>query len=199
MEDERPPRRYACAGKRWYEGPICGGCGPTWSRLGTIVFWVIVVLIVVYFFYIEQKHLGCYVKRQKLCTSHFYRVGPEEGDDEVDLLQRIENGIRLPEETVQWRRNLITAIVIAIVLSIVYQRDWPRPGVFIVATVLVYIFLFSITNWYEMHYWYRTREDSRRTLDTLRVKLGVMKEPQGCGLLGPSETRGLTHSPCVDA
>ena len=42
-------------------------------------------------------------------------------------------------------------------------------------TVLVYIFLFSITNWYEMHYWYRTREDSggRRQL---RVKLGVMKE-----------------------
>ena len=180
----------------WYDEPVRRGSDKTWRIVGTVIFWIVVLGIFLYFFYIEQKHLGCYVKRQKECTSHFYRVGPEEGDDNLTLLQRMENFIRQQEETVQWRKTLLISIVIAVALSILFVRDWPSPGYFIVAVAIVYVLLFSVFNWYDMHYWYRTREDSRRTVDQLRVNLGYMKETTTCGVLGPMETRGITRQTC---
>ena len=181
--------------KQWYEYRIAPG-DMKWSRVLTIIFWIIIAFIVVYFTCIEFRHLGCYTERQQKCVSPFYRVAPQPGDDNVTLLQRTENGIRLPEEGVNWRRNLIISIIIAVVLSIVYNRGWPKVGTFLIATVLVYVFLYSVGNWYEMHFWYRVREQQLRTVDQLRVNLGVEQQSKACGVYGPFETQGYTYSRC---
>jgi hypothetical protein len=181
--------------KRWFEYRFSPGD----MRVGTIlsvIFWAIIVIIFLYFGMVELRHLKCYTDKQQQCVSPYYRMAPQPGDDNVTLLQRTENGIRLPEEGVNWRRNLIISIVVAVALSILYQRGWPRVGQFILAVVLVYALLFSITNWYEMHVWYRVREQQLRTVDQLRVNLGVLQDSRTCGVYGPSETTGLQYARC---
>jgi len=182
-------------GKKWYEYRMAPG-DMKWGTIATIVFWIIIAYVVVYFVCIELRHLGCYTERQQKCVSPFYRVAPQSGDDNVTLLQRVENGIRLPEEGVNWRRNLIISIIVAVVLSIVYNRGWPKVGTFIIAAVIIYVLLYSIGNWYEMHYWYRVREQQLRTVDQLRVNLGVMQQSKACGVYGPFDTMGCTYTTC---
>jgi hypothetical protein len=199
MSGEQPPgprgKSSRTLSAEWYEQRV-GPTGPRWSTVLTVIFWFIIVCVVTKITITEVRHLGCYTDRQRECTSQFYRVAPEAGDDVPTLLQRTENGIRQPEEGVTWRRNLVISIAIAILLSIVYARSWPSVGIFIIATIVVYVILFSLTNWYDMHWWYRVREQQLRTVDQLRVNLGVMKESTACGVYGPSETKGNTYSSC---
>ena len=179
----------------WYDKrPL--RCSPTWKTILTVI--VIAILAFIFFKVckVENMHRHCYTDNQKLCTSPYYRMAPEPGDDTVTLLQRVENGIRLPEENVNWRRVFMISAILGLVTAAVYKRGLPNIVEYLVASALIYLILTAITNWYEMHIWYRVREQQLRTVDQLRVNLGVIKESDKCGIYGPSDTKGVTYVSC---
>jgi membrane protein YdbS with pleckstrin-like domain len=193
--DEAVATKDTSVPKQWYERRLAKG-DMTIGAILTVIFWIIIAFILVKITVTEVRHLGCYTDRQQQCVSPFYRIAPQDGDDLVTLLKRVENGIRQPEEGVTWRRNLVIAIVVALLLSIVYNRGWPSVGQFLIATLVVYFILFSLTNWYDMHWWYRVREQQLRTVEQLRFTLDVSQQSTACGVYGPSETRGQVFSSC---
>lgn len=171
---------------------------PSLKIILQIIFWAIIAFILIQAFISEKKHMLCYLANQCSCISPYYRIAPQEGDDNVTLLQKTENGIRLPEETVNWRRTLVLSIILAFVGSFVFKRGFPSIPEFIVFVIITYVILFSIQNWYEMHIWYRVREQQLRTVDQLRTNLGYMTPSTACGVYGPSDTTGFDFQKCPD-
>jgi hypothetical protein len=165
----------------------------SWKTVGTIVFWAIILYILYRMIRMELLHLGCFIQRQQECTSPFYRVAPQPGDDVVTLLQRVENGIRQPEEIVWWRRNLTISIFISFFLALIYTKQWPDVVPFVFGTLVVYVILASLTNWYDMHIWYRVREQQMRTVQQLRFELSIDKESGAKGVYGPPNTTGVEY------
>lgn len=164
---------------------------PTPRKIMMVVFWVIVVLLAWWILRVEKQHLGCYTERQNQCVSPFYRIAPVEGDDNVTLLQRVENGIRLPEEGNVWRKTLIISMVISIILVLLVCWRFPSPFEFIICLAVVYVILYSLNNWYQMHVWYRVAEEQLRTVNQLRVNLGYLTPSTKNGVYGPNETTGF--------
>ena len=179
----------------WYNKRLLT-CGPTWQAIGTVIVVAILIWVMQKVIKVENSHRHCYTDDQKSCTSPFYRVAPEVGDDTITLLQRVENGIRLPEENINWRRFFAISALLGLITAAVYKRGLPNIVEFLLASVLIYLVLTITTNWYEMHVWYRVREQQMRTLNQLRTNLGVMQESKACGVFGPSDTKGNTYIAC---
>jgi hypothetical protein len=167
---------------------------PNPNRIGTIVFWIIIVLIAAYAFRAERSHSACYDSKQKECTSHFYRAAPEEGDSNIDLLQRVENGTRVAEEGVTWRRHLLISFVLSILIPIVIVRRWPSPLEFLIEVVIIYTILTAVNNFCDMHFFMRIREDQLRSVDQLRHNLGYSDLGKQAGIYGPPGTFGYTQT-----
>lgn len=171
---------------------------PSLKIILQIIFWAIIIFIVIEAFISEKKHMMCYISNQCSCISPYYRVAPQPGDDNVTLLQKTENGIRLPEEGVNWRKTLIISILLAFVGSLVFAKKLPSIPEFIIFVAIAYVILYSIQNWYEMHIWYRVREEQLRTVNQLRTNLGYLTPSTACGVYGPSDTTGFDFAPCLD-
>lgn len=169
---------------------------PSLKIILQIIFWAIIIFIVIECLISEKKHLMCYISNQCTCISPYYRIAPQPGDDNNTLLQKTENGIRLPEEGVNWRRTLLISILLAFVGSLVFAKKLPSIVEFIIFTIIAYVILYSIQNWYEMHIWYRVREEQLRTVDQLRTNLGYITPSTACGVYGPSDTVGFDFEPC---
>ena len=170
--------------KNWYSGV-------TWQTVCTIIFWAIISYFLFLLVKSELKHLGCFVLRQEQCSSPFYRVSPEPGDDNITLIQRIENGIRQPEEVVWWRRNFFVSAIVSFLVILICTRKWPEILPFVFSTIVVYVILASLSNWYDMHIWYRVREQQMRTVQQLRFNLNYDVESTAKGVYGPPNTTGV--------
>lgn len=188
--------------KKWSWGDEAGVHGCRMSSVKTLltfIFWAIVIWVVIQVLISETKHNACYLSKQCECASPFYRLAPQEGDTNVTLLQKIENGVRLPEETNVWRKSLLISIVLGFVGSFVYKGGWPSVVHFIIFTIISFLIIYMFYSWYDMHVWYRVREQELRTVDQLRVNLGYLTPSDACGVYGPSNTTGFEYLPCEGA
>lgn len=166
------------------------------QRVLTIIFWVIVVLVGLYAANAEMKHNSCYVDRTKECLSPFYRNYPVPGDTNVDLLQKIENGIRINEEKTRWRRTLLISYGIIFFVFVLGLRRVPRPIEFTIGVVVSFLIIYNTEGYWYMHYGYRVEQNTLRSLNQLRANLGFLELSQACGMYGPSNTSGTDWQVC---
>jgi hypothetical protein len=184
-------------GHEWMEKGIAGTkLSP--AIILTIAFWIVIIILVIYAFRTEHQHKTCYTDRQKECISPYYRILPEEGDDLNTLLQRTENGIRIAEEGNSWRKTFLGSVLLSFVIGLIYKKWIPNPIEFTIAFFIIYVILYSANNWYDMHLYYRIREQQLRTVNQLRVNLGLMNESQACGVYGSSDTQGFNGRRCAN-
>lgn len=181
----------------WTDERGCHGYRmPSLKSVLVFIFWAIVIWVVLQILISEMKHNACYISDQCSCNSPFYRLAPQPGDSNVTLLQKVENGIRQPEEANVWRKSLLIGIILGFVGAFVYKRGWPSVVEFIIFVVIAFLVVYMFYSWNDMHIWYRVREQQLRTVDQLRVNLDYMTPSDACGVYGPSNTMGFDYVPC---
>lgn len=180
---------------------ICPGhrfrLSPAQNSLATMIFWVIIIMIAIYAFHYEGRHNSCYVDRTRECLSPFYRNYPEIGDSDADLLQKIENGTRIPEERVRWRRTLLISFVIIFFTFVFTQRRVPRPIEFTIGVILAFMVIYHVESFWWMHYGYRVEQNTLRSINQLRENLGYLTPATFCGAYGPSNTSNFDWQVCT--
>lgn len=182
---------------KWTDQKGCHGYRmPSLLNVLTFIFWAIVIWIVIQILISEMKHNACYLSDQCSCASPFYRLAPQPGDSNVTLLQKVENGIRQPEEANIWRKSLLISIALGFIGAFVYKGGWPSVIQFIIFVAIAFLIIYMFNSWYDMHIWYRVREQELRTVDQLRVNLGYLTPSDACGVYGPSNTEGFDYTAC---
>lgn len=139
-------------------------------------FWTILIVVCLYIYLIvEPRHNSCWIDRDKQCGPDKFRVAPEDGDTEADLLRRLEGHTQLDQEKVFWRRSFLFGVVAAVLVLMLYHKKVPPPTQVIVATMIVFIALYFHNSYYAMHFDMRSHNYAKLTIDELRRRLNLLK------------------------
>lgn len=150
----------------------------------TVILYCALVVLFLWIWSTEADGNKCHDVRRRECGSDKYRIDPEPGDTEADLLQRLEGHARLNEEKVIWRRSILYAIVITLAIHLILFQRLPDAWEFIVSVAILYILIYIMNQYYMMHFDYRTNNKAIRTINELRSKLGLRTRTEAHDLNG---------------
>jgi len=108
--------------------------------------------------------------------SKLYKSGEYEEKDTVSkLLDKCEWLSLFNERTVKWRRFLITAVIICIAVSVFIFEQELSINKYLIMILLIYIILFSLSNYYRFHFERYPEIYSRDNITQIRNKLKLKK------------------------
>lgn len=143
-----------------------------------IIFWIVIIVVALYLYLVvEPRHNSCWENRAKECGPDKFKIDPEEGDTDADLLKRVEAHTQLDQEKVFWRRSLLFGLIISIVLLTLYHKKVPPIGQVFIATLIIFIALYFHNSYYTMHFDMRSHNYAKITVDELRYRWGIAERP----------------------
>jgi len=128
---------------------------------------VIIAVLIIVVLLSEWSRLRSFGKFAK------HKLYPQEGDEIVDLLQRMENNIHEPTPRVYWRRCFLIGLAISLIVCYWLLRRLPTLLEYTVTFLVVLIFLYFLYSFYDYHDSNVYRIAARANLHLLQEKLGV--------------------------
>lgn len=144
-----------------------------WKLNETIILYAVLIVVFLWIWSTEADGNKCHDVRRRDCSSDKYRIDPQPGDTDADLLQRLEGHARLYNEKVIWRRSILYSIIIALVLWIVIGKRLPDAYQLIVTVAVLYIFIYIMNQYYIMHFDQRVGDKVIKTINKLRANRGL--------------------------
>ncbi len=118
---------------------------------------VIAVIIVLVFLAIgsERQDQHCFYNSGlniKSCPEHI--ISPEPGDTKEDLFVKLNKGIRHDDFNVVWRRSLIVAFIVVLIIAIVFHYINILPfslGPYLILLIIIFFGIYGLQNYQRNH------------------------------------------------
>lgn len=133
---------------------------------------VIIMTVLVYLVVSEIGSQDCTTQKCNNKLTPIY-----ETDTTVEMIDKINEGLRKNHRTVTWRISMICAIIISIFIVSFFYATKMISGIVMFLLILVIFFIVAaIFSWFNAHYYRQISYKEEQTLQELRHKVQVKKD-----------------------
>lgn len=131
------------------------------------LFWpFIVIVILAYLIWTEDGSQNCLNKK---CNND-PPVMTEE-DSPLQGIDKLVQGIRLNHTIVGWRRAMIVAIVISILIFLIFKSRFPHGFVFFIIAMIIFLCVYFMIAFNQFSWWKTNDERIEEALISLRHRI----------------------------
>ena len=134
----------------------------------------IILAVVIYLIHSEIGSQGC---KDQNCSNKLQPIFTT--DDKVQIIDKINEGLRKNHRSVTWRISFICAVIISLFIIALFYKSEMISG--IIAFLLILIVFFTVAacfSWFNAHYYRQISYKEEQTLQELRHKIQQSTKPE---------------------
>jgi hypothetical protein len=135
-----------------------------WNHIHTPIWPVIVIVVMVYLIWTEYGSQDC---RNQDCNNRSRIVydfdGPERSgveacaaeytDSNREIIDKISANVLKNHTVIGWRRSLIAAIIIGILILLIFCKEFPHGFTVFITILLTFLLVYFSSAWFQAHWW----------------------------------------------
>ncbi len=128
--------------------------------------WPLIIIgIITYLVWTEYGSQDC---RHQNCNNRADIIYPEDSISEV--MKKISNNLSKNHAIVEWRRSLLAAIVIGLIILFIFCPHFPDGFTVLVTIFLIFFVVHFSSVWLSTHWWKTNDDKIEKSLRNLRNK-----------------------------
>lgn len=139
---------------------------PSYSRDTAPIWPLIIIGIVAFLVWTEYGSQDC---RHQNCNNRAEQIYPE--DSITDAISKISTNLMRNHTLVNWRRSLLIAIVIGLIILFIFCPKFPDGFTVLVTIFLVFFVVHLATAWFSSHWWKMIDYKTDHYLQELRNRI----------------------------
>lgn len=158
----------------------------SWGVYNTPIWPLIIILVLVYLIWTEYGSQDCRNQdcnnRAKIVYESYTdnsefnnRSGVEFDSNTVDsneeIIDKISTNVMQNHTIVTWRRSIIAAILISLVILFIFCKEFPHGFTVLLTVFFVFMAVQISANWFQAHWWLFNDYKIDRSLQTLRQRV----------------------------
>ena len=150
-----------------------------YPRLVTIFVYIVAFLVIIYALKMENLDLNCpsVQKGRRVCGPGqgmaYVNGKPKETDNIVTLLNKIEHSGKYENNSVKWRRALIFAVIMTLIIFGFLHGGLPTGQEFLIVTLILYIGIYFIFLYYERKLAHPANKQIHQAVTLIKDKLDI--------------------------
>lgn len=137
-----------------------------WAWNNMAIWPIILIVIVVYLIWSEYGSQDC---RKQNCNNRARMVHAEDTDREI--IDKVSDNLMRNHTIVTWRRSIIISIVIALLILILFCKEFPHGFTVLLTVLFVFMAVQISANWFQAHWWLFNDYKIDRSLQELRQRI----------------------------
>ena len=158
----------------WIDDPTPLGSDPNLQYLSNYFgsssgsFWpIIVIVIIVFLVWSEYGSQDC---RTQSCNNKALEITDD--DSLTEIIDKIQYSVRKNHTLVEWRRSMIVAIFVTLLLMLYLSSTQMVHGfVFLIVAIMIFFATYFASAWFQAHWFYFNDVKIEQALRELRDRL----------------------------
>ncbi len=150
----------------YYPNPYYPTGTYSWLAYHTPLWPIIIIGLVVFLIWTEYGSQDC---RQQSCNNQARVIYPE--DDDLEAIDKISYNVLKNHTVIGWRRALLAAIFISLIVLFIFCPDFPDGFTVFVTITLIFFLVYFSSAWFQAHWWKFNDYKIDESLKELRQRL----------------------------
>ncbi len=134
-----------------------------WFYYNTPIWPIIIIVLIVYLVWTEYGSQDC---REQNCNNRAKII--HSTDTRGTAIDKISSNVLKNHAVIGWRRTLIVAIIIAIIVLLIFCKEFPHGFTVTIAILIIFLLAYFSSAWLQAHWWKFNDYKIERSLKDLR-------------------------------